>query len=639
MTIAQSILTKKNFIAFVLIFQGIVTHSQPNFSSMLEDKIRKSDLIIEGQIIEKNSFWDIDHKNIYTSYNLKTVNALKGSSSLNPNLIVKGGIVGDLWQIVSSTREFRIGDKGIFLLKNMNQSNSISNETANRYLLTNGEYGFIDMGNAELKIEPRNEVYDRFEDVKIIERITCKKVIIEPPVKQTKSAQSNHKITGFSPKEVIAGNGTLLSINGSGFANTQGNGEVWFVYADNPNYIFSNAGFEIKLWSDSLIQLNVPSGAGSGKIIVKINNIDAESKEDLTVKFAIKNENNLPIILLDTDSNGGYTWHLNTNISSFSGAKEIIEKSLKEWMCATSIPWRIGNQIIAEPGYDNLCTISFGDVNSSNEETLGQANTFVELISYSNTMVYVLKEVDIVFSNEENWSFSQNSFIDQQIDFESVALHEFGHAHLLGHVNNSEDLMHSGITNGAIQNIGFNNIDCGKLIINNSLAFIHKDYKTVVPYSQLTPDIAAHGDTLISLNKFTSYQWYYNQGEILNATESRYLAMKSGDYYLSATNENGCVKNSNSIFLLKTGNDDLEINEDLFILYPNPTNGELNIEFKPNVVQNISIYNNIGQQVFLVKINGDISCKKIYLSDFKSGIYIIKLQCNKTVLSKKIIVN
>ena len=80
---------------------------------------------------------------------------------------------------------------------------------------------------------------------------------------------------------------------------------------------------------------------------------------------------------------------------------------------------------------------------------------------------------------------------------------------------------------------------------------------------------------------------------------------------------------------------------DDFILYPNPTNDELNIEF--NVVNKdnpiITIYDDLGKSVFDKQL---FSCvgkctKTIDVSKFSSGIYCIYIKFSSAKISKKFI--
>jgi len=65
-----------------------------------------------------------------------------------------------------------------------------------------------------------------------------------------------------------------------------------------------------------------------------------------------------------------------------------------------------------------------------------------------------LRSFDIQFADPSslpaltNWNFSESEPAFDQFDFESIALHELGHAHGLGHIIDEESVMHFSIANG-----------------------------------------------------------------------------------------------------------------------------------------------------------------------------------------------
>jgi hypothetical protein len=93
---------------------------------------------------------------------------------------------------------------------------------------------------------------------------------------------------------------------------------------------------------------------------------------------------------------------------------------------------------------------------------------------------WVVKEMDIVFSANDNWSFDRNRIAFDQFDFETVAVHELGHAHMIGHVNDNDDLMHYSIGRQVVKDINSTNIECGMYIINKSLQFSHPEFETII---------------------------------------------------------------------------------------------------------------------------------------------------------------
>ena len=71
------------------------------------------------------------------------------------------------------------------------------------------------------------------------------------------------------------------------------------------------------------------------------------------------------------------------------------------------------------------------------------------------------------------------------------------------------------------------------------------------------------------------------------------------------------------------------------LIYPNPTNGIINLEFANNNVQQIKISDLTGKTI-IEKVNIQQN-ETIDLSSFESGIYIIKIQTDKEIITTKIV--
>ena len=70
-------------------------------------------------------------------------------------------------------------------------------------------------------------------------------------------------------------------------------------------------------------------------------------------------------------------------------------------------------------------------------------------------------------------------------------------------------------------------------------------------------------------------------------------------------------------------------------IYPNPTNGIINVELSNNNTHQLTISDIMGK--ILVKRTTDEQNKTINLSNFESGIYIISIQTDKEIFKTKII--
>ena len=83
----------------------------------------------------------------------------------------------------------------------------------------------------------------------------------------------------------------------------------------------------------------------------------------------------------------------------------------------------------------------------------------------------------------------------------------------------------------------------------------------------------------------------------------------------------------------------LSIKEDFiadFIVYPNPANGQVNINLNsPQAI--VKLYTVKGQLVFETKIAQGIN--SVNISDFSSGLYVVAIHSQDNVTTKKLVIN
>ena len=79
--------------------------------------------------------------------------------------------------------------------------------------------------------------------------------------------------------------------------------------------------------------------------------------------------------------------------------------------------------------------------------------------------------------------------------------------------------------------------------------------------------------------------------------------------------------------------------DDLVTLYPNPNNGSFSLETKDLRIESIEIYNSIGQIIYQKTIsNTFISNFDIELKRPSNGIYLVRLQTQKGIVTQKLII-
>ncbi|MCK5028269.1 MAG: T9SS type A sorting domain-containing protein [Bacteroidales bacterium] len=148
-----------------------------------------------------------------------------------------------------------------------------------------------------------------------------------------------------------------------------------------------------------------------------------------------------------------------------------------------------------------------------------------------------------------------------------------------------------------------------------------------------TPEINQSGDTLISNIKYGN-QWYVDDTKITGAYSNKYIPEIEGKYH-TVVSSYPCISDKSNIidYIVEFV---LNMEENKFIIYPNPVSTIINIEF---------INYDSAYELLLLDVSGRIIKKKninstitnVDISDLSSGIYIIQLITNEQILNKRII--
>jgi len=99
-------------IYFFLLLLCAFVNAQANCSLYpvsLSNRVSNSSIIIEGRVISKQSFWNTNNNNIFTSNLISVTQVLKGVVlSSFVEIITEGGIVGTSKQVVDPTLELEL---------------------------------------------------------------------------------------------------------------------------------------------------------------------------------------------------------------------------------------------------------------------------------------------------------------------------------------------------------------------------------------------------------------------------------------------------------------------------------------------------------------------------------------------------
>ncbi len=462
----------------------------------LEKRIKQSAFAVEGKVISKESFWDKNHKLIYTSNTIEVYKVFKGTISKNRiNIITTGGQVGNRGLHVSDQADLGIEQTGVFLLNTYSRSENLPSQyNADIFDLSLGQLAIVsydiftataqDMFGQYGSI--KNNLYPRIESASGTAYTTIQEKNFDvPPIMPDMPA-----ITNFSPTTVRAGaildpTNNVLTINGTDFGTATGLAAVLF---DDPND-GTNGSFTvvpynslyIVSWSATQVVVKVPSRAGTGLVGIR-DDLGAFSfaGTNLNVEFSVFSTEHPTAPtggpgayqpkLMDHNGSGGYTLQYSTSTAgsgldfNASAEKDAFARAVDTWRNTTGFNIAVGatttSQAVAD---DDVNIVMWDNANTGNAPlalpTLGICYSYYTTCSNGN---WEIVGFDIVFfqngfSTGGTISFNAGPCAASggNIDFETVAFHELGHAHSFGHIidgfaaSNPAKVMHFAASAGA----------------------------------------------------------------------------------------------------------------------------------------------------------------------------------------------
>ena len=126
--------------------------------------------------------------------------------------------------------------------------------------------------------------------------------------------------------------------------------------------------------------------------------------------------------------------------------------ALRNW-----INWQIGNTSSVDVAEKDDEFNLFDDNDPLNEGVLGVCINYFAGCAQGANILWYADELDIIFRTASNfpanrsWNFTTNAPTSNEMDFETVATHELGHGHALGHVIDTQDIMHPSIGYGILK--------------------------------------------------------------------------------------------------------------------------------------------------------------------------------------------
>jgi PKD repeat protein len=449
----------KKILLLILITTAFVYQSSAQclmYPVLLSQRAPQSNLIIEGKVINKQSFWNVAHNKIYTSNLVEVYKTFKNTSSAYLEVITEGGIVGTDKHVFEPTLELELGDVGIFTLNPNTEAAQFGKPVFEAYASTQGfiKYDIINDKATEpfnTYLNASTNLYPLLAQLTNANYVQIKPINPFQPTSSVNTIASVATITSFSPTTITAGTFSVLTINGSGFGATSTPSLITFKNADDGGATtISPIASQIVSWSATQIQVKVPSAAGTG--IIGVNGVNSTST--LTIPYShlnLTNSGNVYNTKHYANSGGGYVWTYNSAFITNAAAKAAFERSLQSWRCATYINWTLAatTSSITSSVNDGVNIVTFNG--SLGAGILGQCGSYWSGCGTNPNMTWFVVELDIQFANSPGgltWQYGPTAPSGSQYDFESVTVHELGHGHQLGHVINSSDLMHYALSNG-----------------------------------------------------------------------------------------------------------------------------------------------------------------------------------------------
>ena len=256
----------------------------------------------------------------------------------------------------------------------------------------------------------------------------------------------------------------LVTIVGKYFSSSMGGGALVLPDANAPpTGQLALDPWDITSWTNNEIKFKMPSyimggstsTPGSGSLELFDDCGHQYIYPNITISYNIKNWRNsgnekLRMNLSMENNANSRIFRCDTSVSHNPQAYACVKKAVREWNCYTGVNWIVGNDTtLAISTKDNVSYIYFSATALQGTTKLMQTTNWLQDSLYSATdSIIFCKETDIVIRsilNGHQWSYDTlgAAMGANQYSFYDCILHELGHAHMLNHVNDINDLMYA----------------------------------------------------------------------------------------------------------------------------------------------------------------------------------------------------
>lgn len=449
-----------------------------------------SSVIVEGKVTSQYSYWNNAHNMIYTSNVVELYKVFKGTvNTASIEIVTEGGTVGLDRITVEPSLEMAIGDVGVFTCTGVQRAVNIPATilTFPRFEAYASLQGFVkydietDVASDHFRSYSNleTEIYDVVCPTRNYTTVQSLDPMNPPSPLHNGPPPSVQTITNFSPTTTTAGTGSTITITGSSFGAVQGSGTVRFLNADDggATRILPLASQYVS-WSSTQIVVEVPQNAGTGTIQV-VQGSTFTSAQTLTISYAHLNVDFDPGTgteaygpdHINDNGSGGYTWSMNTAFDADVAMRASFMRAFDTWRCGTNVNWTIGATTAINDAVSDGTNIICEDVAAPlSAGVLGVCYSYWSGCASGPTIIWYVNELDIIFDDGSNispltWEYGPATPSGSEYDFETVAVHELGHGHQLGHVISNGAIMHYAISNGTSNRaLGANDLAGGQFV-------------------------------------------------------------------------------------------------------------------------------------------------------------------------------
>ena len=659
----------------------------------LTQRVNQSAYIIQGKVTEQRCYIDATTGSVNT-LNKISVNAwLKNYQNRNEvYLITLGGVLGNRATKVFPSLQVTSGSEYIFLLVKENKKtgdNDFRTQLPDQLQL-------MSYADAQGAIIYQKEGYrDMFAKKLMKEEILFQQIANicnqHPVFTSNKENDTPKKLAPPIPQCPIPAQvflfpdvtnaGTVDSLDFVSLWDENCAGTPYFTGTD-PAHPFAY----ISVYSDifynpvtGFITLKIPEEVGTGPFYEPVTNTISPFTVNYSHHAIYSNYSGFSQVtrqryyLRNINGLGGYSFLYNNTFNSNTAAANAFSRAIVTWRCTTGVNIRKGGTTaIATVAADGSSVVMFDNTlpagvfarttSQYNGAATGTCNLF-------NTVWY-MSETDFQFNDPPKagftWQYGPGVPVATQYDFESVCLHELGHAIGLAHRNAVGQVMNYTIAAGASSRLPF--------VYEIEGVVKRLSYSTVPtcfnPAGSGTPMIPANCALPVTMGTLTgkridkntnqlnwnTYQEINNQGfsiqrsangqnfttidfvqgAINSTTEKNYVYkdLQAGEmpwfYRLLITSLDGQTKNSTTVYIPGYKNTDWKV-------WVTEKENGINVYRNPSIIDQgtFQLFSSSGQLVLAKTINS--SSAIIPVNNFPKGMYYYRLSAKATLLSGKLL--